>query len=349
VEKIERNGRLKLAILAVTLLAAFFVIKPLLNTIVTAVILSYIFYPVYRWLNTRLKRSSVSAILVTFLIVIIIVLPSTFILNALSKEVFAGYITIKQKFEKKSECEDVTCILLSYMGASELNPKTKLLIQDNFGKLSAYAFKKISDAIISIPKMLLYLFVIFFITYYLLKDGGKIVRRIKYMLPLKRSHQEELIERFNEVTYAVVFGNIIVAFVQGLLAAIGFYFLGISSPIIWGIATMFMALIPFLGAFVVWLPLALITLANGYLAGEAGLMLRGVGILLYGLVVISSIDNILKPKLISTRAQVHPVLILLGVIGGLSVFGVIGIILGPIILSLTDTIIQLIGKEKQTS
>jgi len=148
------------------------------------------------------------------------------------------------------------------------------------------------------------------------------------------------------VTFAVFYGNIFVAIIQGILGGVGFFVLGVESPVLWGFVMILFALIPYFGTAIIWLPAALNLLFKGYLENDASYTARGIILIVYGILVISSIDNILKPRLIGSKAQVHPVLVLLGVLGGLSLFGFIGLILGPVMLALLMTFVDIYEEEK---
>ena len=165
-------------------------------------------------------------------------------------------------------------------------------------------------------------------------------------MPFDSAHVNLITKRFNEVTYAVVYGNVVVAVIQGGLTALGFLMFSAPSPIIWGLVTIFTSLIPFLGAVVVWLPASIILVVSGYTSGDGLMILRGVGLFLFGIFFISSIDNILKPRLIGGRANLHPALVLVGVIGGISALGVIGLIIGPVLVALATTVISIASKSK---
>ena len=132
----------------------------------------------------------------------------------------------------------------------------------------------------------------------------------------------------------VVFGFVITAALQGLFGALGFLIFQLSSPLVWGLIMMILALIPFLGPALVWFPIGVIQLISGNL-------FSGIGLLLYGAIIISSIDNIVRPKIISYKSNIHPLLILLGVVGGLKLFGFIGIVIGPVVLVFLMTILKL--------
>jgi predicted PurR-regulated permease PerM len=219
-------------------------------------------------------------------------------------------------------------------------------LQITIEKITGYIIGNVSKFLASIPSILLNFFVMIFVVYYLLKDGEAVVKRIKNILPLKESHKQHVLERFHDITYAVFYGNISIAVLQGILGGIGFLILGVSSPILWGFVMMLFALIPYFGTAVIWLPAALNLIFTGYLQNENSLIIRGVILIIYGIFVISSIDNILKPKVIGIKANVHPILVLLGVLGGLSLFGFIGLVLGPVMLALLMTFVEIYEEEK---
>ena len=155
-----------------------------------------------------------------------------------------------------------------------------------------------------------------------------------------------MLDKFSEVTSAVLYGNISTALMQGILGGLGFWIIGMSSPILWGFVMMLFALVPYFGTAIVWLPAALNLIFIGYLQNDNSSTIRGIILVAYGILVISSIDNILKPRLIGAKGKVHPVLVLLGVLGGLSLFGFIGLILGPVMLALLMTFVGIYEEEK---
>jgi predicted PurR-regulated permease PerM len=327
---------------------AFLILKPFLSTILMAVVMSYVSYPLYKWLNNKLHRKTIAALITTLVIVLVITIPTVFALNALSKEIFAGYLTAKQYLAAGTntlKCEsNAVCALLRGIGLAE--PNLNNFFTDSLGKATASIFNTLTSYVISLPKIMANIFIAIFLTYYFLKDGTKLVDYAKSLLPIKGSNLELLFKRFNDVTYAVVYGNVVVAVMQGILTTIGFFLFGITSPLIWGIVTIFTSLIPFLGAYIVWLPAAIFLLVAGYSSGESLALIKGVGLLIYGFVLISGIDNVLKPRIIGGRANLHPALVLIGVIGGLTAVGIIGIIIGPVVIALAATIIQIVSRQK---
>ncbi len=296
-----------------------------------ALILSYVFFPAYRRVFRMTGMKTTSALLVTILIFLLLVVPATFLGMRLLKESGAMPTVIRQY---------VT-------GLENLDPKLEAVIVNTVGRGFDYFFNEAPKWVLTkFPSILLHFFIVFFIMYYMFKDGQGLIDRVKRTLPLKRHRQDALIAQFDQVAYAVIYGTVIVALVQGMLAGIGFYLFGIPSPIIWGVVTFIASLVPLLGPFVVWLPASAFLIVSGYSSGDNMTMLRGIGLFVYGLLLVSGIDNIIKPKLIGSKANVHPALVFLGIIGGVNFLGIIGVIVGPVVIAMLKTAVETYLQEK---
>jgi len=184
-----------------------------------------------------------------------------------------------------------------------------------------------------------------FLIFFMLRDGEPIIKKIKGIIPLKNHHQNKIIKRFGSVTRAVVYGHFITALIQGMVGVLGLYIFGVKSPLVWGIIMLIACMIPFIGAPVVWFPLGVLKLIEGLTTNTTSTTIRGIGLLVYGFFIVASIDNLIKPKIIGDKAKIHPAIILLGVLGGLATFGVIGIVVGPLILSLFLTFAEIYKTE----
>jgi len=183
--------------------------------------------------------------------------------------------------------------------------------------------------------------------FFLFRDGEIFIDKIERIMPLKDKYRKHVFKRLNNMAYAVIYGTIIIAIIQGTLGGIGFLIFGLSSPLLWGVVMMFAALIPYIGSSIIWFPASLILIFSGYLNLETTLIIKGILLMLYGIFVVGTIDNILKPKIIGDKGGLHPVLVLLGVVGGLSFIGFIGVIIGPIILAMLVTFIKIYEEEKE--
>ncbi|MFQ5620928.1 MAG: AI-2E family transporter, partial [Candidatus Nanoarchaeia archaeon] len=145
----------------------------------------------------------------------------------------------------------------------------------------------------------------------------------------------------------VIYGSLVIALIQGALGALGFMIFGVGSPILWGLVMSLFALVPFIGTPIIWGPAGLLLVIDGFVDGQTNLVAKGIGLLIYGTLVISTVDNILKPKLIGKKAKIHPIVVLIGVLGGLSLLGFVGFVVGPLVLALFEALIEVYEKEKR--
>ena len=332
---------------------AFYITKPFLPALITGALIAYLSYPLYEKSLKYIKNRNFSSFIIAIFIVLLFSVPLVIVLGLISEEAYAAYTTLNQhnlgtnflnvvcKDESWLSCRTVKS-LIGFLPEKDLDYYLQVTIE----KIISFIINNVSGFLASVPSILLNFFVMIFVVYYLLKDGELITKRIKNILPLKESHKQHVLDKFHDVTYAVFYGNISVAILQGILGVIGFLILGVPSPILWGVVMMLFALMPYFGTAIVWLPAALNLIFIGYLQNDNSSAIRGVILIFYGIFVISSIDNILKPKIIGAKANVHPILVLLGVLGGLNLFGFIGIILGPVMLALLMTFVDIYEDEK---
>jgi predicted PurR-regulated permease PerM len=310
---------------------SFFLIKPYVTALIGAIILTFLFYPVYKFINKYFKNKTMSSLLTSILILLIMTIPLILISNSLLDEsvkffYHAPEINLGLFADKISKY---------FGGTIDVNAYLK----DLMNRLSVYVIQKTSDFLFSIPQLILSLFVMFFTIFYLFKEGDEISNGILNALSLKEIHKIKLYKNFSDTVYAVLYGVVVTAIIQGAIGTLGLWYFKVSSPITWGIVMTILSMIPFLGAYFVWLPVAIIKIATGD-------FYNGFGLFLYGLLIVSTIDNIIRPKLIGKRANIHPILVLIGIIGGLQVFGLIGMIVGPLVLSILMLFIETYLSEK---
>lgn len=346
-------------VLTIILLALSTVIlHSFISILLTAGIISYVSYPFHKRVYKIMKKKAISAFITTLSIIIVLSIPTMVAVSALLNESPGAYRTVSGIHDSveqflltdSEQCggNSVCELLKGFVDRVGLSDSHLAgLITDSLEVASSRIVNElVSSVTSSLVPFMIGIFISVFLTYYLLKDGSGLVDYAKSILPINAEDQTKLIRRFNEVTYAVVYGNVIVAIVQGILTSIGFFIFGVPSPILWGVVAIFASLIPFLGTYVVWLPAAVLLMIEGYSSGNGTSFLLAIGLFFYGLLIISGVDNVLKPRIIGGRAKLHPALVLLGVIGGLSVFGIIGIIIGPVVIALTKTTIQMMAHQK---
>ncbi|MEM4263816.1 MAG: AI-2E family transporter [Candidatus Woesearchaeota archaeon] len=342
-----------IGILVLVLFVSFLIVKPFINVILASAAIAYIFYPAYNFINKRIHNKSICALLVSFFIIILIAVPFALLLPASATEAQYAYIRVKQKI-LAGEILDVDCsgkesTLLcrtSYWVQLQVkDPEVKFYLQDTLEKITSYAIQKTSSLLLALPKIILEFIVTFFILFYLFKDGSAFVVYLKRLIPMKEVHRNHVALRINETAHAVIYGSLVIALIQGILATIGYWIFGIESFIFWGIATAVFALVPIIGTTTIWLPASIFLIAKGSTEANPTMIYSGIGLLIYGALIISTADNILKPKLIGDRAGLHPVLVLLGVLGGLALFGFAGFLIGPLILAILKSMLDIFEKE----
>jgi predicted PurR-regulated permease PerM len=332
---------------------AFWVAKPFVNALLTSAVVAYVFLPVYRWLNKRVPSKNLCAALVSAFIIVLFIAPLFFIVEYSAPDARYVYVRAKQRI-LTGDFLDVSCppgkdtfMCRMSNGIQDLvrEPSIRSYLDTFTSKGTNFIIDKISDVVLSLPFIILNLFVTFFTVFYLLRDGGKLVDHIKNLLPIRQTHREHIFKKLKDAAHAVVYGSLLIAVIQGAVGGIGFWLFGVSSPLLWGILMALFALVPFVGTAVIWLPAALIMIAAGSSEANPAIVWKGIALLVYGFFVISGIDNVLKPSLIGDRADVHPVLILIGVLGGITVFGVAGFIIGPLVLALFKVFLDIYKRE----
>lgn len=335
------------------LVLAFYIAKPFLPALLTGAIVAYLSYPLYNATLRHIRNKNVVSLLIAIFIVLILTIPSIIVLGLVSNEAYAAYTTLTEQ-KLGTNFMAVICQDESSLSCKSIKSVISTLPEDNLDyylqvtieKITAFVIESVSSFVASVPLFLLNFFVMVYAVYYLLKDGEIIAKKIKNILPLKESHKQHVLERFHSITSAVFYGNIFVAVIQGILGIIGFFIFGVKAPILWGFVMMVFALVPYIGTAIIWLPAALNLIFIGYLQNDNSFIVRGIMLIVYGVFIISTADNLLKPKLIGAKARVHPLLVLIGILGGLNLFGLIGFILGPLMLALVITFIDIYEEEK---
>ena len=291
-----------------------------------AVVLTILFYPVYRRILTFVKGRAAVASLLTILFILIVVLVPVYILGTLvASEAISLYGSFsKTDISASSLLPQVEALLapLSQFGLDVGGVQQHIVdfaksISAQVGTHAIEVGRATANTIIA---TLLMLYILFFT----LRDGSTIGEQVMRALPLGDKKEKMLFERFVAIVHAMFKGTFIIAIVQGAVGGVLFMFVGIESATLWAFVMGVLALIPAVGPAIVWLPAGLLLLASGS-------VWQGITVLVVGAVIISVIDNILRPMLLSKDAAMSDVLILLSVLGGLSLFGVAGIIIGPVI------------------
>ncbi len=326
----------------------YVVFSPFLIPIVWAIILAIVFNPIYRRLNHRLKgRKSLCALVMTAFVILLIVFPLVFILSMLANEAISAYAFFETgletgRFQSILEIKDHPIIqglwhqLNQYVDLSELDLNSLLL--ENLRRVSTFAINQTSRIIKGFSFLIINFCLVIISLYYLFKDGDQLLRKVREAIPLAPQDKDLLFTRLEEMVYATLYGGILVALLQGFLGGFAFWFLGVSSPVFWGTIMSFLSFLPMIGSFLVWGPVV----ASFFFQGS---LLKGIVLLAWGVVVVGLSDNFLRPILISKRTKLHTILLFFGVLGGIRAFGLLGLIVGPLVVTICITILDIYSEK----
>lgn len=334
-----------IALLAVTTIALYLcwlMLKPFIGVLAWAVVLVIIFYPVHKRLAIRIRRRGLSALLSCLLVILIVLLPLTLVTMAVAEEL--GKVVpnlpaqVSQLMNTQTPLFGRVSEWLHYRFGIDA-VRSQAFIADQLTRSSQFLLGFSWSLAGNIVGGIVKAFFVIFTMYYLFRDGENIVRGLPAALPLSLEQSENLITRTEAVVSASVYGIVTIASLQGLLGGIAFWVLGIPSPILWAVLMTFVCMIPVLGSFLVWLPLSIYLMATGHWT-------KAVLLILWGAFVISTIDNFLRPRLIRNQTRLHELFVFFSVLGGLSVFGLLGIVLGPVVLAITLGLLQTFQPHK---
>jgi predicted PurR-regulated permease PerM len=294
--------------------------------IVLAGILTYTLFPVYRYILHKTQKPQLSSGLAILLALVVMILPTIYLVSELVDQVSGAYNT----FQADSLAQVGDYVNRITNGRVDLNRET---IQPTLNQIRQSIVGLAPNILGSISEFLLGLFIMFFVMFYGFREGHGFMTYLKDLLPLNGELKDSLFYEMRTITQAVLYGQVLTAVIQGGLGALGLLVFGVNNWLFWGALMVITALLPVLGTPLIWVPAAVGLLLDGEVT-------RGVLLLIYGGTIVMNIDNFVRPKLVSGRTKVHPVLILIGVLGGLKVFGFIGMLVGPLILAMLMALIK---------
>lgn len=320
-----------LGTLAVVTLCFLYIIRPFAFPIFWAAILAAFFYPLYTKLNNKLKTPNLSATITLSTAVIAIAIPLLTI----------GAILITQSvdlYNKVSANQDqITTFIKNAATTIQNNPlTTRLQVNEAFWIekfsesakfVTSYIFTNLTKITQNSITFFAMLVIMLYTLYFFLRDGEKILKTLMHLCPLGDKYEKILYKKFTTTAFGTLKGVAIVGGIQATLGAIAFFIAGIQGALIWGLVMFLFTLLPAFGCSLVWFPAGTLLLLSGKIW-------QGVFMLLFGFFVISTVDNLLRPIVVGKEAQLHPLLILFSMLGGIIVFGLSGFIIGPIVAGL---------------
>ncbi|MBI4850150.1 MAG: AI-2E family transporter [Nitrospirae bacterium] len=319
------------------------ILNPFMITIAWAMVLSITFYPLYKLVLKYIKRQWAASLITLIVILITIFGPFSYIISALAGEITGVYRSIEEKgletitnIQSYPRLQEILNKISSYKAIGEFNFQESIV--STLKTVGEYFVRHVSDVFTNVF-VLLFNFIIMCLTiYYFLKDGETLTEYLQKLLPFSEGQKNKLVERIKETVVAAVYGQLAVGIAQGGLGGIAFWVLGLPSPVFWGTVMAITSLVPLFGTALVWLPGALILISSGSLG-------KGIGLLLFGALIISNIDSVLKSLIIGGKANLHTLLVFFSVLGGIKFLGFLGFILGPLIAALCLSLFEIYTEE----
>jgi len=310
-------------------------VAPFMTVIAVSAVFVITFYPVFKKFEKWFRGRRWLASLVTCLIVIVtIIIPIGIFVLLVASEAVTAYDVIRQRVEsgffdrylqwgEGGFFYDLKEQIDPVISLESLDIKQGIVRMAQ--TVSTFLVSQTTTLIKSITGLLLDLVILLFSMFFLFKDGDKIVARIGYLSPLPGKYESQLFGKLKDMVNAVIIGGFFTSMLQGFLCGVGLVIAGVSSPVFWGAVAMFLAFVPMVGTALVWLPAAIMM----FISGEYQ---WGIFLIVWGVALVGTIDNFIKPLLIGQKAKAYPLVIFFVVLGGIFTMGLKGLIIGPLVL-----------------
>jgi len=330
------------ALLIVTGIAVYLcwlMIEPFVSVLLWAAVLAIISYPYFLRLQRRGLGKSIAAIVTTAVVVLVVILPLTLLALALVRQVGPAAEALQTNVRSLLNPDSRAFKFVDrYFDLDQL--RDPAFIKERMRGATAAIASRTLGIVGGALGIVWQVFFVLFTLFYLLRDGDYVSNALRGMLPLRHEEADEVFRRTHDVISASIYGVLVIAAVQGVLGGFAFLILGIPSPLLWGMVMFLMSMIPMVGSFVVWAPAAVFLAAQGHWGKAIFLVVWGAG-------VIGSIDNFLRPKLVGERARLHELTVFFAVLGGLHVFGVLGLVIGPVVVAVTLSLVEVLRHVNQ--
>jgi len=322
-----------LVLLGALFLLSFFLLRPLLLSIFLGVILAFIFNPVYNLLVKVMKNKNISALLICFVLLAIMLIPLIFLTPILIDQSVKLYVASQQI----DFITPLKKIFPSLFLSQEFSLSIANTVQSFITKTANSLMNSLADIILELPTIILQLVIVFFTLFYVLRDRDEIIKYIKSILPFSPDVENKLFKASRDVTSSVIFGMVIVGALQGIITGIGFFIFKIPNALLLSLFAVIGGILPIVGPAIIWVPVVIYLLIGGNTFAAAGIVMFGI---------LSHIpDYLVRPLFLSKRTQLNAGIASIGMIGGIFFFGVLGVLLGPLILSYLIIVMELFKKR----
>jgi len=319
-----------------------------ISAIILALLIASAFYPLYSRVKKLLKGEERGAsMIMTIFIFLVLVIPVGGFVGTLSNEAFDFYRRSRKavsllKIQQVLEGDSIWAQRVRKVGeltGIEVNPETLEELATALGKnVGLFLSKQLRSMASNLLNFLIHFFLMMLVVYYIFRDGERLKNYISELLPFPIEQQELVVRKFREMARAVIVGNGLNGIIQGMIGGFGFFLFGLGSPFLWGTLIGFMAFLPFIGASIVYVPAFIILI----LQGQTGI---AIGFLVYNGAYSLIMEYLFKPRMIGKGMRMNALLVFIGILGGIKLFGILGIIYGPLIMTIFITLAELYRLE----
>lgn len=338
----DRVNKSVLMLMVIAISALFFsMIYPFLMAIFLAGLFSAMARPIYRRLNVMFKNRRHLASVTTLLLMIVVVLIPLFLLVGLivGQAIDVGQTVAPWVTQNLEQPDKLTTYLQQLPFYEYIDPYRGIILEKAgqlVGTISNWIVGGLSQATLGTANFLFMTFVFLYTMYFFQMDGSRLIKKILYYLPLNNDDESLMLNKFTSVTRATLKGSMMIGVLQGSLAGGAFAVAGIDNAVFWGTVMAVLSVIPSIGSALVWIPAAIILIMQDSVA-------TGIGLMVFCGLIVGSLDNFLRPILVGKDTKMHELMIFFGTLGGILMFGIAGIFIGPLIASLFITIWELYG------
>jgi predicted PurR-regulated permease PerM len=329
---------------AVVVYLCWIIVQPFAKPIVFAAVLAIVLHPLHARVCRLVRNRNAAALLSTTAVVLALIVPAVLVGRAISVELSDAYQSLSQKsadagglspyFSHLTQAPLAWIGRLIHVSQGDLEAAIRGRLEQGIGFLLTFA----AGVVGNLTALAVNLVIAFFVLFFLFRDGRRALRWTAAALPVRRDYTARLFRRVNETLMATVYGVLAVNIVQGSLTGLAFWFLGLPSPVLWGLVTMLTALVPAVGTTAVWVPASVLLAVSGHWG-------KGLILAAWGTAIVHPVDNIVRPYVIGGRLKLHTLYVFFGLLGGLEAFGVMGLFIGPVVFSLMLALIGILREE----
>jgi predicted PurR-regulated permease PerM len=324
----SREHTLVLVLAGATCLAFYVCYRlavPFLPALTWAAALAVVAHPMHAWLERKFSRPGLAAGVAVTIVAVAVIGPTIFACTQIVRQLTENADQLQAYIDEAAAQHPSLEPIAEVLQQEQLSEDAQQIVKSVAASVPSY----VNGSLWAGAQLLFTAFVLFFF----FRDRQLVLDRLKSLSPLTNAETNHTLQRIEDTIFATLYGKLVVAVIQGALGGLIFWMLGLPAPLLWGVIMTLLAIVPTLGTFVIWAPAAILMAANG----EWG---KAVILVVWGSVVIGLIDNFLYPILVGPRLRLHPLLVFIALVGGIATFGMAGVVLGPVALSVTDALIE---------